>query len=139
MAPFLQVKISVVNSALGSFCWNSATDTLWQLCKWQRLLHFCRFWGFTFCYWYGGGSSYNNCASDCFCCSYTLDVSAAHMQVTVFAANMWVTIFIVIMQMGVSVAIMQVVFSAVHYAHDCFHCNYAGDSFFYSYEGDGFK
>ena len=57
-----------------------------------------------------------------------LEVSAAHVQVTVSAGNIWVT-NIVIMQMGVSVAIMQVVFSTVHYAHDCFYCNYAGDSF----------
>ena len=57
-----------------------------------------------------------------------LEVSAAHVQVTVSAGNIWVT-NIVIMQMGVSVAVMQVVFSTVHYAHDCFYCNYAGDSF----------
>ena len=50
------------------------------------------------------------------------------MQLEVSAAHMQVTICIVIMQMGVSVAIMQVLFSAVHYAYDCFHCYYAGDS-----------
>ena len=49
-----------------------------------------------------------------------LEVSTAHIQVTVSAKNMWMTNFIVIMQMGVSVTIMQVVFSALHYAHDCF-------------------
>ena len=122
------MKVSIVISAGGSFCCNSATD----LCI------------------------YSNNASDSICCilagfqvllsvtgmlvdlSVTimqvtvsvaviqLEVSAAHMEVTVSAANMWVTIFIVIMQMGVS-AIMQVVFSAVHYAHDCVYCNYAGD------------
>ena len=27
MAPLLQVKVSVVNSAGGSFCWNYETDT----------------------------------------------------------------------------------------------------------------
>ena len=27
LSPFLQVKVSVVNSAGGSFCWNYATDT----------------------------------------------------------------------------------------------------------------
>ena len=53
-----------------------------------------------------------------------LEISGAHMQLTVSAANMWVTNF-VIMQMEVSVAIMQAVFSAVQYAHDCFYCNYA--------------
>ena len=56
-----------------------------------------------------------------------LEVSAAHMQVTVSAAYIGVNIFIVITQMGVSVAFMWVVFSAVHYAHDCVYCNYAGD------------
>ena len=54
-----------------------------------------------------------------------LEVSGAHMQVTVSVANR-VTIFVVIMQIGVSVATMQVVFSAVHYLHDCFYCNYSG-------------
>ena len=44
-----------------------------------------------------------------------LEISGAHMQVTVSAAKMWLTIFL---------AIMQVVFSAVHYAHDYFYCNY---------------
>ena len=62
-----------------------------------------------------------------------LEVSAAHMQVTVSASNIWVTIFVIIMQMGVSFAIMLVVFSTGHYAHDCFYCNYVGKSFFYSY------
>ena len=53
-----------------------------------------------------------------------LEVSGAHMEVTVSAAN--ITIFVVIMQMRVSVAIMKVSFSAVPYAHDCFYGNYAG-------------
>ena len=116
----MQVKVSVVNSAGDSFCWNYVTDTF-----------------------------YGNCASDNVCCFFAdfelllsvtgilmdlsvtimqvtvsvaimqLKVSAAHMQVTVSAANMQMTTFIVIMQMGVFVTIMQVVFSAVHYAHDC--------------------
>ena len=107
------MKVSVVNSAGGSFCCNYATD----LCI------------------------YGNYASDNVCCiladfqvllsvtgmlvdlSVTimqvtvsvavmqLQVSAAHMQVTFSAANMWVTIFTVIMQMGVSV------------------CNYEGGTF----------
>ena len=123
------MKVSVVNSAGGSFCGNYATD----LCI------------------------YGSYANDNVCCIFAgfqvllsvtsmlvdlsitvmqvivsvavmqLEVSAANMQVTVSAANMWVTIFIVIMQMGVSVTIMQVVFSAVHYAHDSVYCNYAGD------------
>ena len=123
------MKVSVVNSAGGSFCCNYATD----LCI------------------------YGNYASDNVCCLFAgfqvllsfigmlmdlcvaivqvtfsvavtlLEVSAAHLQVTVSAANMWVTTFFVIMQMGVTVAIMEVVFSAVHYAHDCLYCNYEGD------------
>ena len=131
------MKVSVVNSAGSSFCWNYVTDTL------------C-----------------GNYAGDNICCIYAgfevvlsvtgmlvdlsvkimqvtvsvaimqLEVSAAHMQVTVSAANMWVTIFIVIMQMGVSVAVMQVVFSAVHYAHECFYCNYVAHSLFYSSTGE---
>ena len=54
MAPFLLVKVSVVNSASGSFMLQLCNWSmyLWQLCKWQRLLHFCRFSGVTFCYWY---------------------------------------------------------------------------------------
>ena len=122
------MKVSVVNSAGGSFCCNYATD----LCV------------------------YGNYASDNACCIFAgfqvlfsgtgmlvdlsvaimqvtvsvavmqLEVFAAYTQVKVSVANMWLTIFIVIMQMRVSVAIIQVVFSAVHYAHDCVYCNYAG-------------
>ena len=29
LAPFMQVKVSIVNSAGGSFCWNYATDTFY--------------------------------------------------------------------------------------------------------------
>ena len=122
------MKVSVVNSAGGSFCWNYLRNTF-----------------------------YGNYVGDNVCCIYAvfelvlsvtgmlvdlsvaimqvtvsvaimqLEGSAAHMQVTVPAENMCVAIFISIMKMGVSVAIMQVVFSAVHYAHDCVYCNYAGD------------
>ena len=123
------MKVSVVNSASGSFCCNYATD----LCV------------------------YGNYASDSVCCIFAgfevllsvigmlvdlsvtimqvtisvavmqLEVSAAHIQVAVSVANMWVTIFIDIMEMGASVAFKQVVFSAVQYAHDCVYFNYAGD------------
>ena len=106
------MKVSVVNSASGSFCCNYATD----LCV------------------------YGNYASDNVCCIFAgfqmllsvtgmlVDLSVKIMQVTVSVAvmqfevsveNMWVTIFIVIMQMRVCVAVMQVAFFAVHYAHDC--------------------
>ena len=105
------MKVSVVNSAGGSSCWNHEIDIF-----------------------------YGNYAGDNTCCIYPGfevvlsvtgmlvyfsvaithgTVSVAIMQLEVSAANMWVTIFIVIMQVGVSVAIMQVVFSAVYYAHDC--------------------
>ena len=30
LGPFLQVKVSVVNSACGSFCWNYATGTCYS-------------------------------------------------------------------------------------------------------------
>ena len=83
---------------------------LWQLCKWQCLLHFGRFSGVTFCDWY---------LVDLSVTVIQLTVSVAVVKLEVSAANMCLTVFIVIMQMGVSVAIMQVVFSAVHYAHDC--------------------
>ena len=88
-------------------------------------MHFGKFSGVTFCYWYVGGSFHNNYAVSV--AVVQLEVSAAHMQVTVSAANMCLTVFIVIMQMGVSVAIMQMVFSAMHYTHDCVYCNYAAD------------
>ena len=111
------MKVSVVNSAGGSFCWNYGTDT---------------FYGN-----YAGGNFLLHTLVDysvavmqvtVSVAVMQLEVSAAHMQVTVSAANMWMTIFIVIMQMGVSVTIMEVVFFAMHYAHGCFHCNHAGDS-----------
>ena len=53
LAPFLQVKVSVVNSAGSSFCWNYATDTFYgnypcdmsvafmQVLRWYFLLLVC--------------------------------------------------------------------------------------------------
>ena len=85
------MKVSVVNSAGGSFCWNYLRNTF-----------------------------YGNYVADNVCCIYAvfelvlsvtgmlvdlsvtimqLESSAAHMQVTVPAANMRVAIFIVIMQL----------------------------------------
>ena len=32
LAPFLQVKVSIVNSAGAIFCWNYATDTFYGNC-----------------------------------------------------------------------------------------------------------
>ena len=78
------MKVSVVNSAGGSFCWTYGTDTL-----------------------------YGNYAGDNICCIYpgfeeVLSVTGyvggsyflqmTLMQLTVSAANMGVTIFIVLMQ-----------------------------------------
>ena len=147
LAPFLQVKNSVANSAGGSFCWNYATDTFYSnYAGVNVLLLLCRFWGSVAIMLVILSATLM--LVDLFVAIMQvtvsvaimqLEVSAAHMQVTVSAANMWVTIFIVIMQMGVSVAIMQVVFSAVHYAHDYFYCNYAGDCFCCSYVSDSFK
>ena len=119
------MKVSVANSAGGSFCCNYATD----LCI------------------------YGNYASNNVCCIFAnfqvllsvtgmlvdisvtimqvtvadmqLEVSTTHMQVTVSSANVWMTVSI--MQMGLSVAVVLVVFSAVHYAYNCVYCNYAGD------------
>ena len=112
------MKVSVVNSAGGNFCWNYATHTTDNVC--------CICAGFEVVLFVTGMLVDLPVAIEQVTVSVVimqLEVSGAHMQVTVSAANMWVTIFIVIMQMGVSVAIMQVVFSAVHYAYDCFYCN----------------
>ena len=80
------MKVSLVNSADGSFCCNYATDPC----------------------------VYGNYAYDNLCCIFAgfqlllsvtcmlVDLSVTIMQVTIYAANMWVTIFIIIMQMGVS-------------------------------------
>ena len=43
LAPFLQVKVSVVNSAGGSFCWNYATDTFYSKYAGANILQLCRF------------------------------------------------------------------------------------------------
>ena len=108
LAPFPQVKVSIVSSACGSFCWNYATDTFYSIyagatvcCNYaglEILLESC--WWY-FCYTYVSGSFCCNDAGDCFCCNLQLEVSAAFMQVKVFAADMWVTSFIEIMQVRV--------------------------------------
>ena len=113
------MKVSVANSAGGSFCWNYGTDT---------------FYGN-----YAGGNFLLHTLVDysvavmlvtVSVAVMQLEVSAVLMQVTVSVANMWVTVFLVILQMGVSVAVMKVVLSAVDCAHDSSYCNYAVDSFF---------
>ena len=125
------MKVSVVNSAGGSFCWNYATDTFYDNCAGDNV--FCVYAGFEVVPFVTGMLVDLSVANKQVTVSVVimqLEVFRAHMQVTVSAAKMWLTIFNVVMQVGVSVAIMQVVFSAVHYAHDCFCCNYAGEPFF---------
>ena len=104
------MKLSVVSSTGGSYCWNYGTNTFYTgmlVDLSVAIMHVT-----------------------VSAAIRKLEVSAALMLVTFSAANMWVTICILIMQKGVSVSIMQVVFSAVDYAHDCFCCNYSGDSIF---------
>ena len=103
MALFLLVKVSVVNSAVGSFCCNYTTDP-------------CIYGNYAsnnVCYIFAGFQVLLSVTCKLVDLSVAimqvtvsvaviqLEVSAAHMQVTVSAGNMWVTVFIVIMQMGV--------------------------------------
>ena len=108
------MKVSIVNSAGDSSCWNYATDT---------------------------DTFYSNYAGDNVCCIYAdfevvlsvivmlVDLCVAIMQLEVSAANMRVTIFIVIMQIGTSLGIMHLVFSALHFVYHLLYCNYASDCF----------
>ena len=43
-SPFLEVKVSVVNSAHGSFCWNYATDTFYS--NYAGTNAYCNYAGF---------------------------------------------------------------------------------------------
>ena len=79
LAPFLHVKVSVVNSAGGSFCWNYATDTFYNnytganaCCNIQDLRFFCNYVGSTFYYSYIAGPFCCNYAGDWFCCNYAV-------------------------------------------------------------------
>ena len=105
LVPFLQVKVSVVNSAGGSFCWNYASDTfcsnyaganvccsyagfkvLLQLCWWYILLQLC--WWIFLLQLHRWLFLLQLCSSK----------FLQHLcRWKVFAANMWVTIFIEIM------------------------------------------
>ena len=85
LAPFLQVKVSVVNSTGGSFCWNYATDT------------FC-----------------GNYAGDV-CCIYAgfeVVLLVTRMLVDLSVANKQVIVCVTIMQLEVSGAHVQVMVSA---------------------------
>ena len=110
------MKVSVVNSAGSTFCWNYATDTFHGNYVGENLC--CIYATFEVVL------SVTVMLMDLSVVTMQVNVSVQIMQLEVSAANMWVTIFIVIMRMEVSVAIMQMVFSAVHYAHDCIYCNY---------------
>ena len=94
LAPSLQVKVSVVNSAGGSFCWNYATDNLCsgnvccsyagiegllQLCRWYIPLRLC-WWIFLlqllrwlFCCNYAVRSFCSIYARESFCSKYAGD------------------------------------------------------------------
>ena len=103
------MKVSVVNSAGGNFCWNYATHTTDNVC--------CICAGFEEVLFVTGMLVDFPVAIEQVTVSVVimqLEVSGAHMHATVSAVNIWVTIFVAIMQMGVSVATMQVVFPAVH-------------------------
>ena len=126
---FLQVKVSVVNSARGSFCWNYAADAFYGNYADDNV--YCMFAGFEVVLSVTGmlvDLSVRLCRWP-----FPLQLRSLkflqHICRWPFpVADTWVTIFIVVMQMGVSVAVMQVVFSTVHYAYDCVYCNYAGHS-----------
>ena len=80
------MKVSVVNSAGGSFCWNYATDTFYgnyagdACCIYADFEAVLSVTGIlvNFCYNYAGVSV----------AITLLEISAAHKQVTVSAANM---------------------------------------------------
>ena len=54
LAPFMQVKVSVVNAAGGSFCWNYVTDTFYI--NYEGAIICCNYAGFSvllqLCQWY---------------------------------------------------------------------------------------
>ena len=90
------MKVSVVNSACGSFCWNDVTDAFYvailQVIKSVAVIQ--------------------------------VRGSIAIMQVVLSVIVMLVDLSVAIMQVTVSVAIIQLevsaAFSTLHHAHDCF-------------------
>ena len=132
LAPFLQVKISVLNSGGGSFCWNCAFDTIaimkvTSVAIIQVLRFYCNYSGGAFCYSYAGGYFCCNHAGDCFSCNcavrrYAGDNYAGDNFYCNYAGwglccklcrwyflqcIMHITVSIVIMQVTVSVIAMQ--------------------------------
>ena len=106
LAPFLQMKVFVVTSAGGSFCWNYATDTFYSNYAGANvLLLLCRFWGSVAIMLVILSATLM--LVDLFVATMQvtvsvvfmlLQVSAAFTQAKVSATNMWVKIFIEIMQ-----------------------------------------
>ena len=146
LAPFLQVKDSTVNSAVGSFCWNYATDTFYshygganfccnyagfevllQLCRWYSLLHL-RWWIFLlqWCRWL-------------FLLQFTVRSFCSIYAGEGFLQQMCRWQVLLEFCRWQSVAIIQVAFFAVHYAHVYLYCSYAGDCFCCSYIRGTFK
>ena len=79
LTPFLQVKVSVVNSAGDSFCWNYATDTFYSnytganlCCNYASFEVLLQLYWWYFPYSYVGGSFCCNYAGECFCCNYAV-------------------------------------------------------------------
>ena len=142
-SPFLQVKVSVVNSVGGSFCWNYATDTFYSnyaganVRIMQVLRFYCIYVGDTFCYNYVIGSFCCNSAGGCFCCNYAVRCFCGIYTGESFCSK-YVGDNFYWNYTGISVPTMQVV-SAVHYSYYYFYCNYTGDCFCCSYVCDSFK
>ena len=115
------MKVTVVNSAGDSFCWNYATDTLYG--NYASNVS-CIFAGFEVVL------SVTEMLVDLSVTTMQvivsvaiiqLEVSATHMQVTVSAINMWMTIFTEIMQTGVCYNYAGGIFCSAlyNYAHSC--------------------
>ena len=105
------MKVSLGNSAAGSFCWNYATGTFYDSYASDNVC--CIFAGLVL---YVTGMLVNFSVKIMQVAIIQLEVSAVHMQVTVSAASMQMAIFIVIkiryflqclMHMTVSIVIMQ--------------------------------
>ena len=92
LAPFLQVKVSVVNSAGDSFCWNYATDTF-----------------------YGNYASGNVC---CIFAGFEVVLSVTGILVDLCVTIMQVTVSVAIMELEVSAAHMQLTVSATKSAEE---------------------
>ena len=106
LAPFLQVEVSVVNSAGSSFCWNYATDTCYSNYTGANILQLCRFWGSI--------------------AVMLVVLSATIMLVDLFVAIMQVNVYVAIMLLEVSATFMQVKVSATNILVSLC-CNHSGE------------